>query len=61
MSLNKEQEHMQCKRKKFIYNITSAGCGKTFLLNVIIDKFGSFWGFNKNVVVTAATGVAAFY
>tara|TARA_B100000524_G_scaffold234445_1_gene124730 strand:- start:175 stop:1464 length:1290 start_codon:yes stop_codon:yes gene_type:complete len=62
MSLNKEQElAIQCVKEKKNLFITSqgAGCGKTFLLNVIIDKFGSFWGFNKNVAVTATTGVAA--
>lgn len=62
MTLNDEQSFaIKClKLKKNIF-ITSkgAGCGKTYLLNYIKDSFGSFWGFNKNVITTATTGVAA--
>ena len=62
MTLNNEQnnalEFVKLKKNLFITS-KGAGCGKTFLLNKIIDDFSSFWKYNKNVSVTATTGVAA--
>ena len=62
MSLNLQQlsaiEFVKNRENIFITS-KGAGCGKTFLLNHIIDKFGSFWGYNKKLAVTATTGVAS--
>ncbi len=51
-------EYIKNKENIFITS-NGAGCGKTYLLNYIIDKFGSFWGYNKKVAATATTGVAS--
>ena len=62
MSLNELQLFaIKCVKNKENIFITSrgAGCGKTYLLNNIIDKFGNFWGYNKTLAVTATTGVAS--
>ena len=62
MSLNEQQLFaIKCVKNKENIFITSrgAGCGKTYLLNNIIDKFGNFWGYNKTLAVTATTGVAS--
>ena len=47
------------KGKNIFITSRGAGCGKTFLLKKIIEKYSDFWGKPKNLAITASTGVAA--
>lgn len=47
------------KNKNIFITARGAGCGKTFLLQHIINRYSKSFGYNKKIAVTASTGVAA--
>ena len=48
-------------KKNIFITSRGAGCGKTYLINKIIEKYSDFWDCKnlKNIGITASTGVAA--
>jgi len=47
------------EKKNIFITSRGAGCGKTYLLNHIVQKYSSIHGPNKKIGITASTGVAA--
>jgi ATP-dependent DNA helicase PIF1 len=61
-SLNQEQNviaQRALNNRENLFISGSAGTGKTFLMNVLIQEFAKKYGHPKHVAITALTGIAA--
>jgi ATP-dependent DNA helicase PIF1 len=61
-TLNEEQKIVADRvlnKKENVFISGSAGCGKSYLLKVLVNEFSKKYGNAKHVAVTAMTGIAA--